>query len=113
VPFETILLPDAALPGWLSLATDPLPPPAEPQLWFSVVPDDVIRALLFDGDPAPLEALIDALASPPPAAPDPAQDAVARASAVASLAVFGGRPAADDTPTQFDLGDGGFDGPDG
>jgi hypothetical protein len=113
VPFETIFLPDAALPGWLSLATEPLPPPAEPQLWFSVVPDDVIRALLFDGDPAPLEALLDALASPPPAGPDPAQDAVARASAVASLAVFGGPPAADDTPTQLDLGDGGFDGSDG
>jgi len=69
---EVLALPDQALPGWVKLATDPLPPNPTTKTWFTLTPSDVITALYSqDGDLSALQQQLDAIASPPAADPDP------------------------------------------
>jgi hypothetical protein len=69
---EVLTLPDQALPGWVSLATDPLPPIPTPKTWFTLTPNDVITALYSDdGDMSALQQQLGAIANPPAVDPDP------------------------------------------
>jgi hypothetical protein len=69
---EVLILPDQALPGWVKLATDPLPPLPTSQTWFTLTPNDIITALYSkDGDLSAFQQQLDAISSPPAADPDP------------------------------------------
>jgi hypothetical protein len=84
VPGEVLTLPDAAVPSWLALATAPPLPDPQSELWLEVVPDDLLRVLYADADPAPLHDLLAVLDRPPPTGPDPALELTARAEALAA-----------------------------
>lgn len=82
---EVLTLPDEAVPAWLSLATDPLPDEPQTQLWFAVVPDDLLRILYADADPTPLHDLLAALDRPPSPGDDPLTVMAARVAALPAL----------------------------
>ena len=47
---EVLTLPDAAVPGWVGISQEPLPPDPAPKIWFSVTPNDVISTLYANDD---------------------------------------------------------------
>jgi hypothetical protein len=95
---ETLTLPAEAVPGWLALVTAPSPDDPQPQVWCSAVPDDLLRVLHADADPAPLHDLLDRLDRPPSPGLDPvtgmADRAATLAMVVASPEVLGPEPVA-------------------
>jgi len=85
VPGEVLALPQAVIPSWLALATDPPPEPAA-ALWFTVTPDDVLRAICADGaDLAPWHDLLAVADRPPSPGDDPAAVLAARFEVLAAL----------------------------
>ena len=83
---EVLTLPDAAVPGFVDLATEPPPPLPVPQTWFTVSPNDVIFALYgVGGSDDALQQLLDAAASPPPADADPAAVLAYRAETITAF----------------------------
>ncbi len=83
---EVLTLPDAAVPGWVDLAIEPLPPSPGPQTWFTVSPNDVIFTLYdVGGSDDALQQLLDAAADPPPADADPTAVSAYRAEAITAF----------------------------
>jgi hypothetical protein len=86
---ETLTLPGHAIPPWIGLATEPLPPIPAPKTWFTLTPNDIITALYSDGgDPSALQKTLSAIASPPDLAPDPAVVALSVSEALAGFAAL-------------------------
>jgi peptidoglycan hydrolase-like protein with peptidoglycan-binding domain len=82
---ETLTLPAAAVPSWLALATEP-PPETGVVPWFTVRPDDVLRALCADdADPQPWHFVVGVLDRPPSPGEDPAAVMAARFEVLAAL----------------------------
>jgi hypothetical protein len=96
IPGETLTLPDAAVPEWLSLLADPVPPPPSTQTWFEVIPDDLLRIFYSDSDTAPLVSLLGSFDAPPSPGIDPVDALSDRAGTVeiilASTQVLGPEP---------------------
>jgi peptidoglycan hydrolase-like protein with peptidoglycan-binding domain len=85
VPGETLPLPPPAVPPWLALATEQAPGQGT-VVWFTVTPDDVLRALCADdADPAPWHHLLAVVDCPPSPGDDPAEVLAARYDVLAGL----------------------------
>lgn len=83
---EVLALPDHAIPRWLSLATEPLPPFPTSRTWFTLTPNDVITALYSDdSDMGALQQSLAAIASPPAADPDPTAGALTVSEAISGF----------------------------
>ena len=89
VPGELLTLPET--PGWLRLAVSP-PAPTAPALWFTASPDDLVAAILADGDPGPLMDVAAVLDRPPAPQPDPAVVFATRAQSLAAVLGTPGAP---------------------
>jgi hypothetical protein len=86
---EILTLPDPAIPRWVRLATEPLPPVPATKAWFTLIPNDVITALYSDdGDRGALQKALDAMASPPAADPDPAAVALSVSEAITGFSTL-------------------------
>jgi hypothetical protein len=83
---EVLTLPGQATPGWIGIATQPLPPAPSPRTWFTLTVNDVVTTLYSDdGDMDALQQTMDTIASPPPAPPDPAAAALAASEVIAGF----------------------------
>lgn len=108
---EVLILPDSAVPGWVGIGLEPLPPDPAPKIWFTVTPNSVISALhANDGQVDTLQQLLDAIASPPPADPDPSIISLANADVVtAFLTLPSELSAAEPATAEASTEGGGFD----
>jgi hypothetical protein len=72
IPGEVLALPDSAVPRWVRIGLEPLPPDPAPKLWFSVSPNNVISGLYtLNSQLDEFHRLLDAIDTPPPVDPDP------------------------------------------
>jgi hypothetical protein len=83
---EVLKLPDDAIPSWVGIAAQGLPPNPSPRTWFALTPNDVITTLYTDeGDMGALQQQLEGIASPPAADPDPAAAALAASEVIATF----------------------------